>query len=480
MKATYIKSEQLTSEQSLRFDVDYQHSRIDRAGDCYVFADLFELVNRSAVQIEDLVDDFLYCEIGDVDKNGDISPVTLNFDSRSLLDENYYKKIEDGDIMSVTINDILVPKVRPNLKKFVRITADTNRLFFTYAFIVLRPKAIPELLYYGLRSLFFNAIVSISRQGKGYPTLTEGDLRTLQFDKHKVDLLQSQSIALTGKITEIEKQIGDLKTYIKSTQLIIDVVFAREFGFDYAKFEELKTHTRFSTRFQAFANNPDMRFSAKFHCDAGTFVMEQLSSITNKKIKHYLAEPIVLGASVSPENYSEDGNYYYISMATIKSWVFDAEEANLLNISYVDSKTDKTVCKNDILLARSGEGTIGKVALIDDDDIQGIFADFTMRIRLANYNHLFAYYYFRTTFFQYLVEVYKKGLGNNTNIFPIVIREFPIPDISFIEQQRIVDEIQNEIGKQDAIRAQVADLRGKIDAIIENALTQSATVRSAK
>ncbi len=44
-------------------------------------------------------------------------------------------------------------------------------------------------------------------------------------------------------------------------------------------------------------------------------------------------------------------------------------------------------------------GTIGKVALIDDEDLQGIFADFTMRIRLASYRPLFAYYYFRTDYF---------------------------------------------------------------------------------
>lgn len=89
---------------------------------------------------------------------------------------------------------------------------------------------------------------------------------------------------------------------------------------------------------------------------------------------------------------------------------------NTVSKEYSDSKQAKTVQKNDIILARSGEGTIGKVALIDDDELQGIFADFTMRIRLKDYNPEFAYYYFRTTYFQYLIEIYKKGLGNNTNI----------------------------------------------------------------
>ena len=129
----------------------------------------------------------------------------------------------------------------------------------------------------------------------------------------------------------------------------------------------------------------------------------------------------------------------------------------------------KSIKKDDIIMARSGEGTIGKVALITND-INGIFADFTMRIRLKNYNPEFAYYYFRTSYFQYLIEIYKKGLGNNTNIFPIVVQEFPLLDISPEEQQRIVDDIHSEIAKQDDIKAEISKYRAEIDEIIKNAL----------
>lgn len=93
-----------------------------------------------------------------------------------------------------------------------------------------------------------------------------------------------------------------------------------------------------------------------------------------------------------------------------------------------------------------------------------------MRIRLTNYNVIFAYYYMRSTYFQYLIETYKKGLQNQ-NIFPIVIKEFPIPDISLEEQQRIVDEIQEEIDKQTAIKQQISSLREEIDKIIEKMIS---------
>lgn len=291
--------------------------------------------------------------------------------------------------------------------------------------------------------------------------LLKCEIRRVSFD--------TQNKALEA-IKPFEEKIRSLKSTVKKDQDIIDEVFGEEFDFDYDAFLKLKKIKRYLSNHHSFSNNPDLRFSAKFHREAGDFVMNQLVELSDKKIKHFIVEPIVLGASVSPDDYSEDGDYYYISMATIKGWKFNPEGANTVSINYSNAKSDKTVKKNDIIIARSGEGTIGKVALIDNDEINGIFADFTMRIRLKNYNPEFAYYYFRTSYFQYLIEVYKKGLGNNTNIFPIVIQEFPMLDISLEEQQRIVDEIHSEIIKQNNIKSEIAILRAKIDEIVEETI----------
>lgn len=217
----------------------------------------------------------------------------------------------------------------------------------------------------------------------------------------------------------------------------------------------------------AFGNNRDLRQSVKFHRKAGIFVNQQIEKITSKKIKDFISEPIVLGKSVSPKNYDKNGDYFYISMANIKNWQFESENSKLVSKEYSDQNMNKTICKNDILISRSGEGTIGKVALIDDENLQGIFADFTMRIRLQNYNPLFAYYYFSTKYFQYLIDINKKGLGNNTNIFPSQIQELPMLDISLSSQQKIVDEIKAELDKQEEIKSEIESERNKIDEIIE-------------
>lgn len=71
-----------------------------------------------------------------------------------------------------------------------------------------------------------------------------------------------------------------------------------------------------------------------------------------------------------------------------------------------------------------------------------------------------------------LIEIYKKGLGNNTNIFPIVVREFPLIDIPVYEQERIVAEIHAEINKQEKLKAGISDIQQQIDQIVEDCISQ--------
>lgn len=182
-----------------------------------------------------------------------------------------------------------------------------------------------------------------------------------------------------------------------------------------------------------------------------------------------MLEPIVLGASISPKDYDEGGTNHYLSMATIKTWSYDRDSAALVSERYYENKESKLIRKGDIIMARSGEGTIGKVAEIMED-YNDVFADFTMRIRLKNYNTTFAYFYFRTTYFQYLVEVNKKGLGNNTNIFPNIVQEFPIPDIDIDEQENIVKEIERKLDIQKRNVGKIEMLENSIEQLLISTL----------
>ncbi|MFA5831284.1 MAG: hypothetical protein WC878_05640 [Candidatus Paceibacterota bacterium] len=464
----------LAKESSNRFDVDFSDFNSAEKTATYSFRDYFLIENSEgknlATSLSESEDDFCYGEIGDVAKDGNVEPQKLNFSQRDEFVENYFKKIEKGDIQQAEENNILISKVRPNLRKFVFVNEEYKNYFFTTAFINIKPKKLHKIFYYCFRTIFYDDLMAISRQGKGYPTLKEDDLLNMRLNKKTIDKLEEKESELVAKIEPIEQKIKEIKVQIIPAQEVMNKVFAREFGFDLERFEELKKIKNYWLDLSAFANNKDIRQSVKFHREAGIFVIEQLQKNTNKKIKHFIAEPIVLGTSVSPSDYDENGDWFYVSMANIKNWKFEREDSKLVSPEYARQNQNKIVAKDDILVARSGEGTIGKVALIEDENLKGVFADFTMRIRLANYNPLFAYYYFRTEYFQYLVEVNKKGLGNNTNIFPSQIQELPMIDISLQRQQKIVDEIKMELDKQEEIKKKVDSERAKIDEIIEKAV----------
>ena len=393
-----------------------------------------------------------------IDEDGDI------IDYQPVTADNHPERLE----YAITSDNILISSLRL-AKSPALLFSDINlsEFVFSNGFYVFKVKKgwHKKFVLHLLRSKRLKALIDNNLyRGIGISSYRVDDLLKCEIKHIPLDI-QKEAVK---RIELYEKEINSLKQKVKNPQHIIDSVFEIHFGFDYIRFHELKQNKMFEKKLSDYSNNPDLRFSAKFLRDAGVFVMSQLTDVTDKKIKHFLSEPIVLGASISPRDYSESGDYLYISMATIKGWQLDPENANFVSKEYFDAKSKKTVQKNDIILARSGEGTIGKVALIDDDNTQGVFSDFTMRIRLKDYNPEFAYYYFRTSYFQYLIEIYKKGLGNNTNIFPVVVQEFPMIDQSLDEQQQIVDEIHSEIDKQNDSKAQIASLRKEIDRIIEN------------
>ncbi|WP_373480964.1 hypothetical protein [Geminocystis sp.] len=296
--------------------------------------------------------------------------------------------------------------------------------------------------------------------------ISKGEVGKIKIPSFQIETLQ----LIAPKIEAIEKEIIALQATLLEPTMVINKVFGEAFEFDWSAFENVKKEKIYTSSISKFANNIDCRMGIRFHNKAGAYIQSFLESKTNKRIKDFITEPIVLGKSVSPSDYDEDGEYFYIAMSNIKTWAFDSEDCKKVSETYAASNLNKTVKKGDILLARSGEGTIGKVALIEDEEINGIFADFTQRIRLTGFDPLCAYYYMRSDFFQYLVYTHKKGLGNNTNIFPSQIKEFPIPDWDENQQAEIVLVIKSQLDAQKEIDRQIQEKQQAINKIIENAI----------
>ena len=325
------------------------------------------------------------------------------------------------------------------------------------------------LLVYYLNSDIMQKYFRSTETGKTQKNLSKNYIRELPI---LIPEDVKEQLKIVNKIAPLDVEIKKLKTQIKPDAEIINEIFTKRFGWDIAKFNELKNIHLLNGSFSAFSNNIDNRFSFKFHNKAGVYVSNILKSQTSKRIKDFLAEDITLGKSISPTDYDENGEQYYVSMADIKNWCFETEEAKTILQSYFDANPNKRIALNDIIMARSGEGTIGKVAIIEKEEYEAVYADFTMRIRFKGYNSTFAYYYFRTDFFQYLIYTNKKGLGNNTNIFPSQLRELPIPEISLTDQEKIVNEIKAETDKQRVFDKLIVEKKQQIDKLIQNAINE--------
>ena len=192
VKTHTVQLSTIAREQSNRFDVDFIVFQVVVEQSRFLgFNKLFEVVEKEKIE---LPDEFLYCEIGDVDKSGNIDPVLLSENERNELNEALFKKIENGNIIKPSEGDILISSVRPNLRKYVYINKEKQNTYFTQAFIHVRPLKCGLILYYLLRTIFFNNLISISRQGKGYPTLKTKDLLLLKFDKKTLEKIFVRSI----------------------------------------------------------------------------------------------------------------------------------------------------------------------------------------------------------------------------------------------------------------------------------------------
>ena len=164
MRIDTVSFNQIHRENSFRVDVDYLLFNINKTADNSIrFSDLFEVVEKEKIDTESL-DEFYYAEITDVSKLGDVRPQFLDTNNRNEVNESYFKKIDKGDIILPMENDILISSVRPNLKKYVLVAKD-NQIYFTKAFIHLRPKAIAKILYYALREVFYeNLIIDVYKR----------------------------------------------------------------------------------------------------------------------------------------------------------------------------------------------------------------------------------------------------------------------------------------------------------------------------
>jgi type I restriction enzyme S subunit len=365
--------------------------------------------------------------------------------------------------------DVLTSKLRPYLGKTIHNEFPDG--IGTTEWIPLKVDADrfkPRLLGYLLQSSHYVEMSKEFMAGKEHPRINPDDILRLEIPVPPIPMQDD----LVKALDELNAQCKALQESIGSELDIVDSYFSNRFGLDVPALNKEIEKQKRGLKLMNVAMNPDLRFSFKFHSPSVEFALKSLRRLTTKRLGDFLSEDIVLGASVSPNDYEATSEYIYFSMATIRTWSYSEESANQVSDLYFKANSAKSVKENDILMARSGEGTIGKVALIPNG-VEGICSDFTMRIRVDAARCLpeFARFYFMSKYFQHVMYGEKKGLGNNTNIFPIQLRDLPFLDVPLKDQITIVEEIRALLTQHFKELEGIVALRKTMETVLTFGLT---------
>lgn len=461
----------IADELSLRSDATYICNDIsNKSEEYYFFSDLFSFVNYENIDTS-LFINIKYVEIGCITSTGDVSPVFLDFDDRNELNEKYFKKIEKGDIIAVNTNDILISKVRPYLKKILLIDTSNNSYYYTSAFIKIHPKKHPKLLYYSLKTVFNQVLNSISRQGKGYPTLNEKDFYLLKFNKKKVDRLFSNSVLLEQKIKAIEKKIVKLKQKITSDEDIINSVIVDTFHFNIKELHRLDDLSFLSLDFKELSESSlELRDSVRF-TKMRLLQQEMMRHYDDcTTLEEYLLSPMTKNGW-SPENNELEGDTKLLGIDSLHfNGVLTTDNPKFTNETRVDID-NYFVNNGDFFVSRGN--TVDLVALASiaeniEEDL--LYPDLMIKLFVdeTKIDKYFLVYLFNSIIGRLYFKYASKGKQQTmVKVSSDTIRNFVIPKITLNKQREIVKKIRKSSNEQNKLRKQIKDLRDEIDSIIE-------------
>jgi type I restriction enzyme S subunit len=459
------------SEESLRYDYKYISSFQVSSQDFYSYKNLFDFVPYEKVDI-DLLDKFKYAEIGNVNKLGEVESIELTFADRKEEHESLFKKIEKGDIIKPKAGDILISKIRPYLNKNVLVATEAE--YFTKAFIHIRPKINSELLYIAIRGEFSTQLNAVSRQGKGYPTLKEDDIKSIRFPKSYVDALIENESELLFKIAPVKKELADLKLQNTNTVDILNYVFSTYFKIELKKAEEIDNTRIVEVSFRNISKfNSGLRNSLRWN------KMQYIQNILYSEIKCIetlgrLIKSTKNGWSPLSVEGGEGipvlGQEHFNSNAVLKIAPSKSTVQTRNNIG------DFYIQKGDFFVSRGNTVDLVALASIVENEMEEdvIFPDLYIKLELdeTRVDKEYLGYLFNSfigrLYFKYVAK------GKNQSMVKVSSSELlnfrlPLPEKK--QQSEIVEAIKIQLNKQKAIDRKIEEQKQVIEKIIKEAVT---------
>jgi type I restriction enzyme S subunit len=198
-------------------------------------------------------------------------------------------------------------------------------------------------------------------------------------------------------------------------------------------------------------------------------LMEFLDNLKTMQIKDIISENVHRWASPS---YDKNGEIPVIKTWHLKNWYIEISKEEFVNTDFYNKNTRSQVRFWDILIASTWKWSLWKIDIVENDEIDLICDSHVSIIRVNEklYNSLFLTYFLRSILGIFQVERDYTWATNQIELYASEIENFQIPDISLLEQQKIVDEIKLELDKQELIKKDIEKERIKIDVLIEDSI----------
>lgn len=466
---------QISCHKYLRCDYKYwQTQKLYAFADFSYLKDMFEIISGS-VQTKSYSTEkthIPYIRIGDISYKFGIS----NEDMVYLYEDaeiSVNRILRKDDLVLATIG-ATVGKIGL-VNEFAGGTHSNNTVILRKKLSTLNIEFYEKLFQSDIYIKYIFGVVS----QKAQPNLQLYDLENIKIPNITDDAITNSIIAITPFVEKIKP----LLSYIVSHQEIIDAVLKHEFGNIDDLHDKLHKGMSYGTQkakntdlnkykfsFSELGKEDALRVSSRSHNPLFNDFEILLKNFGVKELRQVVTY-IDNGASPT---YIDSGDIPVIKTANITVNGLSFEDTEFVD-EMQHAKSQKAQIENgDILICNIGKGSLGKTTINTVNDKMFAAAEtMIVRVDTDKYNPVFLCYFLNSIFGIYQFEREYTGTTNQIHISPKIVERFIVPDISIDVQQRIVDEIQAEINKQNDIKMQIVHLRAKIDEIIENAIFNS-------
>lgn len=411
----------------------------------YPLADVVNFKKDSRDPTEKPDDEFFYVEIGSIDTiSGKIKAIKMlgKEATSSRVRRVMYK------------NHVLVSTTRPTRKAIALVPPKLDKEICSTGFAVLEPKPniLPEFLFFALRTDISKHQFERFCSGSGYPAINQ------EKDLPQILVPVPERIKEQEEILKIVKRIQfkALRFEVQAKKFLHEakLFFEHELGIEYDKKEEMNYYHKSgsekrSLHFYCMPEDLDNRLTYLFYNPKLEILEKLKEKYSTTKLSNIVKEPIKRG--IQPI-YSENGNFPVIKTVDIQEEGINLDQCLKVDDEFFYNNPDYHVKKGDILVASTGIGSLGKVAVYDHD-IPAICDGHVSIIRVANgYDISFIAHFLRSHFGQVQIEKYFTGSSGQIELQPIDLGNIIIPDntitgIPYERQLNISNLMNNKLEK---------------------------------